>query len=399
VDIEFRAAGPDDLDEIARVDGASFAIAYEHGDIAEAIEIVGYDRVLLAIDDKRIVGIAGDYDFDMTVPGGARVAVPGVTWVSVSPTHRRRGILTGLMQRKLSAYAAAGASAAVLIASESGIYGRFGYGSATHFRTVTIDRRQATLRQPLETHGVSLVSPEEAASVLPELYERWRATVPGAVGRSDKYWDFVLQDKQYMRRGMTNRFYLVHPDGYVAYRGRSNWGNDHANHVCSIEDYVTVTPHAHAALWQVLLGLDLYTTIETQRMAVDDPLPNLLTDPRVVTTAALSDGMWVRPIDVSALLAARTYAVEIDLVLDVADEFFGDARYHLRGSPDGADCVRTERHADVSLGVASLGALSLGGQRVEPLAWSGLVQGEQAALTRLDRAFLSDRAPHHGTNF
>ena len=75
--------------------------------------------------------MAGHYRFTMTAPGGAGLEVPGVTWVSVLPTHRRRGVLTALMDRQIEGYEAAGRSCAVLMASEGSIYRRFGYGVAT----------------------------------------------------------------------------------------------------------------------------------------------------------------------------------------------------------------------------------------------------------------------------
>jgi hypothetical protein len=52
------------------------------------------------------------------------------------------------------------------------------------------------------------------------------------------------------------------------------------------------------------------------------------------------------------------------------------------------------------LPVYALGAAYLGGQRLLTLAAAGLVQStDQAGLGRLDRAFVADRAPFHGTAF
>src|SRR5262245_61193592 len=67
--------------------------------------------------------------FQFSVPG-AVVPVAGVTLVSVLPTHRRRGILRSMMRRQLSDIAERGESLAALWASESMLYGRYGYGKA-----------------------------------------------------------------------------------------------------------------------------------------------------------------------------------------------------------------------------------------------------------------------------
>src|SRR5260370_6622642 len=50
------------------------------------------DRMHAAFEDGRIVGGAGVYPFELTVPGGP-LRCAGVTIVGVQPTHRRRGPL------------------------------------------------------------------------------------------------------------------------------------------------------------------------------------------------------------------------------------------------------------------------------------------------------------------
>jgi predicted acetyltransferase len=235
---------------------------------------------------------------------------------------------------------------------------------------------------------------------LPEIHERWRAQTPGALSRTGAWWDQLLLDRESQRGGMSALFHLVHADGYVSYRVKNDWGDGDAKHTCWLADYVPATPEAHLALWQVLLALDLFGSIESLRIPVDDPLPYLLADPRQVRTAALADGLWLRPLDVSAMLSARSYAVEVETVIEVRDDLFGDGRYLLRGGPDGATCERCERMPDVSLGVATLGSVYLGGVRLETLARAGHATADDPAqLARLDRALLADRVPVYGTSF
>ena len=63
-----------------------------------------------------------------------------MTWVGVLPTHRRRGLLSGLMTRQLADVRAEGRPVAALWASEGGIYGRYGYASAAWALNVTLPR-------------------------------------------------------------------------------------------------------------------------------------------------------------------------------------------------------------------------------------------------------------------
>jgi predicted acetyltransferase len=403
VDISIRRATPADLPEIARQDAASFGVSYSEQDIADALLVVDLDRFWVATADDEIVGVTGDFPLTMTVPGGALVDVPGVTWVSVRPTHRRRGILSRLMEHQLRDYAERGESMAILTASEGGIYRRFGYGAASRVRRTVIDRRLARLLPAVAAAAdgrVELVPSALARTLLPGIHERWRALTPGAINRSEGRWDYHFVDRDRVRDGMSEKYYLVHDDGYVAYRIKENWADGHPQHSCWITDYVAVTRQAHVALWQVLLNFDLVGTIESYQIPIDDPLPHLLTNGRDMRTTALSDGVWVRPLDVPATLAARRYALEVEAVLAVRDPLFGDRSYAVVTGPEGVECAPTDRRADLTLTVDALGSAYLGGERLTVLAAGGRVWAEDAAvLSRLDRAFLADRAPFHGTAF
>jgi len=399
VDIVIRPAGADDFAEIARLDGVSFGMQYEDEDLTDLRTVLDLDRFLVATDDAQIVGVTGDYPFELSVPGG-QLDVPGVTWVSVSPTHRRRGILSGLMHRQLSGYLDAGVPLAILTASEGGIYGRFGYGPASQVRKTVIDRRRALLSRSGDAGRVEVVTAERARAQAPEVHRRWRELTPGSINRTDAWWDLSFLDRGHQRGGLSRKFHLLHPDGYLGYRVRSDWADGHPAHTCWITDYFPASAAAHADLWTVLLGLDLFGRIESFQIPVDDPLAHLLADYRQVRTEALNDGLWVRPLDIPAMLSTRRYAVEVEVVLDVVDPVFGDGRFLLTGGPDGARCGHSDRAADVTLGAAALGASYLGGTRLAGLANAGQVRSDDpAVLSRLDRALLADRAPFHGTGF
>ncbi|MEO6501276.1 MAG: GNAT family N-acetyltransferase [Jatrophihabitantaceae bacterium] len=400
MDLELRPGTVDDHDEILRVDAFAFG---EHFTPQEAEDALGTapPSFTVATVAERIIGITGHYDFTMTAPGGA-VAVPGVSWVSVSPLHRRRGVLRALMDRQLRDFAAAGFPAAILTASEGSIYGRFGYGPASSTRRTLIDRRVTRLAQSgQKTSGeVQALTAEQARPVLPELHRRWREQTPGALNRTETWWDHLFLDREQHRGGMSARFYLTHPEGYVSYRVKEQWNDGIPALQCRIVDYVISSADAHAALWQVLLGMDLVERIESHQIPVDDPLPFLVNDFRQVRTGAVLDGVWVRPIDAAAMLAARTYPVEVEAVVEVLDPLLGDQRLALTGGPDGASCQPTDRPAQASFSLAGLGSAYLGGHRLHTLARAGALRcDDPRLLARLDLAFSTDRAPFHGTAF
>lgn len=393
MDIQLRQAGPDDYRELARIDGISFGVVYSEQDHTDAF--TEPPSFLVATEADQIVGAVGHYRFDMTLPGGAVIDVPGVTWVSVLPTHRRRGLLSALMRKQLGGFAEAGETLAILTASEGGIYRRFGYGPATRKVKTVIDRRLTSLLDPVDASEVRYLAPEQASTVIPELHRRWCAVTPGALSRTELLWDKMFSDRESSRGGLSQKFYLVHPDGYLSYRVAEQWVDGRPANRCQIVDYRCITDQAHAALWQVLLGLDLFATIESWELPTDDHLPFLLSDPRQVQVQAGSDGVWLRPVDVAATLAGRRYPVELEVVLDVAGQ-----RVALTGGPDGASCVRTDRAAEAQLDLSTLGSAYLGTHRMRTLARAGLLETvDDRLLGRLDLAFGAERAATYGTAF
>jgi predicted acetyltransferase len=399
--IGLRRATAADLPAIAEADGRAFGTHYTDTDLDDARLLFDPDRYLLAYDSSggtdAIVGVTGSYPFDVTLPGGATLPVPGISWVSVAVTHRRRGILRALMTEQHRGFVADRVAVSLLTASEGGIYSRFGYGVATEHRTVEIDRQRAELRRDVsDPGGVREVGTAEMRRLAPPIHRRWAALTPGAVSRNDGWWDTLLADREGQRDGATALFHLVHPDGYVSYR------RAHAGRTCRIVDMATATDEAYVALWATLLALDLVDTIAWRSMAVAEPLQFLLADPRPLRTVDQRDGMWARVLDVPTALAARRYGTEIDVVLDVHDPFLDrGGRFRLRGGPDGAECAAADDGAPVvGIEMAALGTLLFGGGDAGSLARAGLLAADDpAVLRRLDAAFRGERTPQHGTEF
>ena len=114
----------------------------------------------------------------------------------------------------------------------------------------------------------------------------------------------------------------------------------------------------------------------------------------------LTDGLWVRLIDVGAALRQRRYSCPADLVIEVTDDLLpanaGRWRLQCPGPGDGGtpSCERAGAPADIVLPVAALGAGYLGGTRLGALAAAGLVtERKDGAVARLSAAMYSDPAP------
>jgi predicted acetyltransferase len=399
--LPIRPIGIEEFERFAACDAAAGGYVHDPAELQLERALFEPDRSLAVCDGDRIVGTLGTFSFKMSVPAG-EIPTAGTTWVSVYPTHRRRGLLTALMRRHLTDVHERGEPLAALWASESVIYGRFGYGAAAMSMRVEIQRTGALAPgSPLPPGTIRLIDREAAAAECAPVYERVRATRPGMMTRTPAWWaEAVLSDLESARKDGSEKLVAVHDsgsgtDGYVIYRIAPGWDRGLPQGTVKVGELVASTPDAAADLWRYCIETDLCTSVQARLRPVDDPLPFLLADPRRARRD-LSDGLWVRVVDVAAALAGRGYASTDQLVLQVTDAFcpWNDGPWRLDATPGGASCQRTDADPDVVLTAGALGAAYLGGVGVAQLAEAGLVQAPgKDAITRLDALLRVPLAP------
>jgi predicted acetyltransferase len=364
------------------------------------------ERTLAVHDGDTIVGTAGSYAFELTVPGGARLPMAGVCMVTVHPTHRRRGLLRRVMGAQLDDVERRGEPLAGLTASEASIYERFGYGTATFTTRWELASEYAHLaHSPTREGRVRLVTDGAACSrAAHAVYSRLAATRVGELGRPEAWWPTLFRPG---RRG-ARFFTAVHdgpegtPDAFARYVVDGHWPDGVAGSTLRVLEVQGVDPGAEAAMWHYLFGVDLVGTVTAGERPVDDPLRWRLADPRQLRVRQLRDHLWLRILDVPATLSARTYGTDDALVLELHDEFRpgNSGRWLLDCGANGASCVRTDRAADLALSAADLAALYLGGVPASTLAAAGRVQElTTGAVARADRAFVVHPAPWCTTHF
>src|SRR5947208_13687941 len=124
--------------------------------------VLDIDRMHAAFEDGTIVGGAGAFTFDFSVPGGS-LPCAGVTVVGVFPTHRRRGVLRAMMDAQLLDVHERGEPIAALWASEEGIYGRFGYGLASWCGEISVSNECNVFAQSLDRRVSMRIGTSEGA--------------------------------------------------------------------------------------------------------------------------------------------------------------------------------------------------------------------------------------------
>ncbi|WJV47895.1 GNAT family N-acetyltransferase [Streptomyces flavofungini] len=342
--------------------------------------LLGCDRIG-AYDGDTLVGLIAAFRFTVSVPGG-ELPCPGLTFVSVAPTHRRRGVLSGMIAKLYEMCQEEGRPVAALWASEDAIYGRFGFGPATHGNTVEINsERPLALRVTPDDGPLRLVDPADAPALLGAYYDRTRADRGGRIARSEAWWSeewLVTEDEEDDELSPPRVVVLgAHPDGtqtdapqadapqadapqtattpqaaadpttprtpalaptpikgYALYRTKSR---DDARGLVRLDELEADTPQAAAALWRYLADIDLTGVIRAWGRPVDDDLLLFAADRDQVRVTGYFPALWLRLVDVRAALLTRDWAAPAALVLEVTDTQVpaNDGRFRLTVSPRG----------------------------------------------------------------
>jgi len=363
-----------------------------------------HGRFIGAFEGDRCVATFRSFAQEVTAVGGQLVAADAISGVTVTATHRRRGLLTRMMNEDLAAAKERGDVLATLIAAEYRIYGRYGFGPATSGTEWTIDVPRAGLdpRGPdLRGGRIDLVDPDEVRKLGPELHDRMRRATPGAISRDEWWWQLNTGAVR-TEPGWTEPFFAVYRaadgtvEGLMAYEVDEKWADTmQPSNTASGRGMIASTPAAERVLWHYLCSIDWVMRVKSGWRAPDDLLPHLLPNPPAARITMQADWLWVRILDVVRALEARTYEGEGTLVLEVVDgSGTTGGRYLLDASPDGASCTATTRSADLTLDVRDLATLWLGDESAVRLAALGRVREERAGAGRgADALLRTSRRP------
>jgi predicted acetyltransferase len=398
--MSFEVRTVKDLDEFT---SAVFAIGQYFGmtpteeRMQRFLDQITAERMHAAWSNGSIVGGAGAFAFDLSVPGGD-LATAGVSVVGVYPTHRRRGVLRALMRAQLDAAHERGDPLAALWASEETIYGRFGYGLAAFCGEINLAHEYTSFAQPFEPEGmIRFLEPDEAGEVVPPVYERVRQQWPGMFSRDELWWEQrELKDPEERREGAGPKRWVAYErdgsvDGYAVYRHKPGWEEGSTVAELRVVEALAATPTAERDLWAYLLSIDWKATVKAFLLPPDHALFFLLATPRRLRYR-MGDGLWVRLVDVGAALSGRQYSGDGAVVFDVHDDFcpWNEGRWKV----EGGAAERTDAEADIALSAQALGSAYLGGVRFTSLARTGRAEElKDGALMRADGLVRWDRHP------
>jgi predicted acetyltransferase len=359
-----------------------------------------------AADPSSPVSTVSSWPTELTVPGSRSVPAWAISAVTVSPTHRRRGIARAMLESELRTAARYGSAVAVLTVSEATIYSRYGFAPSAMMANWQIDPRRVRWIGPAPEGRVHFVALDQLLTDGLTLVNRVRLQTPGQIEFSGHLWERLLgfggdtsgraKNKRAVRFDDENGV----AQGFAVFRV-ADVDASFDTHILDVDYLVAATDDAYAALWRFLIEMDLVSKIRAPLRPVSEAFAWQVSDFRGVRKTLERDHLWTRILDVKAALEARLYNGPGQIVVDVADPLdFAAGRILLDVNAEGVatvtpwNDVTPDGVADVSLSVNELNALYLGGVSGVTLARAGrITENRDASAVVLDSLFQSAVSP------
>ncbi len=366
----------------------------DEGGVDRHRKLVPLTQSWAAIENGFVVATAATFDLEISVPLGGALPMAGLTMVTVRPSHRRKGLLRQLMKRHLDDARARSFPVSGLWASESKIYGRFGYGIAAFSDAYDIPGAHAlAVGVGRDLDDLEWIDGERAREALPPIYARATDARPGALRRTPMWWSerrFI--ENAWTRKGASKRRYVLAKRGrehvgYIAYRQRDKFTDGLPDGRLEINELVAFDARAAVTLWKFACSVDLFPTVTWWNAPPDDALPWNVDDLRRIRRRK-EDTLWLCIEDVPATLAARGYSTDGTLRIAV-----GGWTYELVAEGGRGRCEPTSKAPDISCTKQTLATLFLGAVSATNLAQAGMVRGDAKALASADALFSSPLAP------
>jgi predicted acetyltransferase len=402
--VEIRVCPPDRFTDLLRTAEIGFGEDVAD-DLIERVKAVSDPaRFVCALDGDRIVGTGGAFTMTLRVPGGDLPA-GGVTWVTVLPSHRRRGILRGMMRLMVDDCHSRGEPLAMLWASEGAIYQRFGYGMATVCANLEADTRASKFTRDWPVEGrYRLIPAGQGREIVEPVYEAARAQNAGFLSRPPEWWvgQLPLAEKD-AKGGEAKRLVVYETDrgaeAYAVYKTKAVWDGRGPGGTITVEEAIASTPAGTRAIWRYLFDVDLVRTLKTWRLPADHPVLSLVAEPRRLGIT-MGDGLWLRIVDVTKALEGRTYGPAGQgsgrLTMELRDEYcpWNAGRWTLEVDGGRGRLTQAVAEPQIALDANDLGAVFLGGWRPSALARSGrVVELLDGGLAAADALFATATLP------
>ncbi|MEM7100150.1 MAG: GNAT family N-acetyltransferase [Pseudomonadota bacterium] len=396
---EIRPARPQEMDQLGLMGAYSYGGAFGDGPDNVVRNSHRPEWTLCAFDGELMVTSYAAFPFTIRAQNQT-LSCAGITAVGTRPEYRRRGLLRKIVTQAFINQRETGQAVAGLWASQAAIYRRYGFAQLGANRTYSIDSVDLNLMQPPTTEvTVTRIAAREGVTQAKGLYREFAQPRFGYLHRGSPMWQGTILAETsdtgplwMAKASINNKLYA-----YVIYSLRS----DKVDHPARgqeivIKDLAWLDIVAYKALWQYLAAHDLVGRISWQNAPLDDPLMDLVHEPRMLRSVD-REASWFRVVDASLALTNRGYdaqgQVHIQLTPDNLTPW-NDGTWLLEYSPEGSTIQKSSATPDLTLSSGALSAAFTGTRRISDLVHSGLAQCDVKQLNQLDRLFATRYAAH-----
>ncbi|MGE3193560.1 MAG: GNAT family N-acetyltransferase [Microbacteriaceae bacterium] len=324
------------------------------------------------------VGTSNSWVSRLAIPGDRTLDAWAISTVTVASTHHKRGIARALLEAELAA-AAKHVPMAMLTVSESSLYQRYGFAPAAWAADYEFNVRRVTWSGPTPDGRIEYITNQQFAEHLEEMHNRLMVHSPGQIDiwplRAAQIAGTASSEEDRAKKIRAIRY--LSPDGTV--EGIANYtvsggGDDFVAHTLTVHHILTASPDAYAAIWRYLLEVPLVEKVKVEHQRVDEPVMWMITDMRAAKVTVW-EHQYLRILDVPAVLEARGYVADGEMIFDVSDPYgYAGGRWHLQVQ-DGVGRVTPAAALSevptLELGVAELSAMYLGGVKAKVLVAAG----------------------------
>ena len=397
---EIRPAREDEMDQLGLMGAYSYAGSFGDGVDNVVRNSQRPEWTLCAFDGGEMATSFAAFPFTVRA-NGKSISYAGITAVGTRPEHRRRGLLRRIMTQALQEQRERGQWLAGLWASQAAIYQRYGFAAMGARRRYQVD--SVDVRFVDGDGGSAQMRRYEGGEALDEMkaiYRDYIADRFGYLHRSSFVWqDTVLGEDEASGPLWTALAYGAEgePRGYVVYSLRSNKVNNVARgQEIVVRDLLWLDADAYRSIWSFLGMHDLVGRIVWDSAPIDDPLLELMQEPRMLH-AQDTEATWLRLVDVNEALKGRGYDSDgaVSIALEPDDLAPWNTGTHELSVAGGiADVHQHDGAGAVTMNVRTLAAAYSGSRRVRDLAHWGLIQGADDDVAILDRLLATRYAPH-----
>ena len=397
---DIRPAQADEMDQLGLMGAYSYAGAFGDGPDNVVRNSQRPEWTLCAFDGSTMATSFAAFPFTIRA-NGKSLAYAGITAVGTRPEYRRRGLLRKIMTRAFADQRERGQSVAGLWASQAAIYQRYGFAALGAMRAYRVDTVDLQFHDgDTGTLDVRRYPAPEALDAAKTVYRQfieprfgylhraqvmWRDTVMDETEESGPIWAAVAHDDSGAPRGYV--LSTLRADK-VAHAARSQ--------EITVRDLAWLDANAYRSLWAYLAQHDLVGRIAWDSAPVDDPLPELVAEPRMLHHRD-GEGSWFRVVDLAAAVTQRGYSTTGEVTIELTPDTltpWNDGIWHIAVSPETAEAKQVQTEPRVRMNSRTLSALYSGTRKASDLHHWGLIAGERAAVDALDRMFRTEHAPH-----